>query len=117
MTDNRAEIPAKYKWDLMKIYPDMETFDSDFAKAKEIIDHFPAHEKTMCESAEGLLSMLKDNLACERLISKLFQFAHLSSDLDKSDNTYLALMGRMINLANTAGAASYFVSPALIPSR
>lgn len=114
MTDNRAEIPAKYKWDLTKIYPDMETFDSDFAKAKEIIDHFPAHEKTMCESAEGLLSMLKDNLACERLISKLFQFAHLSSDLDKSDNTYLALMGRMINLANTAGAASYFVSPALI---
>ena len=114
MTDNRAEIPAKYKWDLTKIYPDMAAFDADYAKAKEIIDRFPAHEKTMCESAEGLLAMMKDDLAAERLISKLFQFAHLSSDLDKSDNTYLALMGRMINLANTAGAASYFVSPALV---
>ncbi len=114
MTDIRSEIPAKYKWDLTKIYPDMETFDADYAKAKALIDSFPAHEKTMTESAEGLLAMFKDELAIERLISKLFQFAHLSSDLDKSDNTYLALMGRMMNLANTAGAASYFVSPAIV---
>ncbi len=58
--------------------------------------------------------MLSDELALDRLFNKLFSFAHLSSDLDKSDNTYLALMGRVMNLANDASAASYFVSPAIV---
>ncbi len=114
MTQNRADIPAKYKWDLSAIYPDMEAFQADCARIKEIIDRFPAHEETMTKSAEGLLAMLKDDLAAERIMNKLFSYAHLSSDLDKSDNSFLALMGGVMNLANEAAAKAYFVSPAIV---
>ncbi len=114
MTDNRADIPAKYKWDLTAIYADSAAFDADFARAQEMIAKFPAHAETMTSSAEALLSTLEDAVALERVISKLFTFAHLNSDLDTSDNTYLALSGKMSDLANAAGAASYFVSPMLI---
>ena len=114
MTDVRADIPAKYKWDLTAIYPDMAAFDADFDKAKELVAAFPKHAETMTKSAEGLYNMLSDKLQIERLIEKLFIFAHLSSDLDLSDNFYLALMGKMQNLACEAGSASFFVSPSLL---
>lgn len=114
MTQNRSEIPAEYKWDLSAIYPDMDAFDADYNKVKVIIDRFHEHEKTMNESAEGLLAMLKDDLAASRLIEKLFIYAHLNSDTDKSNNEYLALMGRMMNLAVELGSVSYFVSPSLV---
>ena len=114
MTENRAEIPAKYKWDLSAIYADMDAFNADYDRAKVMIAEIPAHEATMTKSAEGLLAALEHSTALERVMSKLFSYAHLSSDLDTSDNTYLALSGRVMNLANEAGAASYFFSPALI---
>ena len=34
MTDVRADIPAKYKWDLSVIYADMAAFDADNDRAK-----------------------------------------------------------------------------------
>ena len=114
MTENRAGIPAEYKWDLTAIYADMDAFNTDYARAEAVIAEMPAHEATMTKSAEGLLALLKATIALERLISKLYSYAHLSSDLDTGDNSNLALVGRVMNLVNSAGAAMYFVSPALI---
>ena len=114
MTDQRNDIPAKYKWDLTAIYPDMDAFEADFKRAKELVDVFPRHAETMTKSAEGLYEMLKEKTELERIIEKLFIYAHLNSDLDLSDNYYLSLMGRMQNLACEAGSASFFVSPSLL---
>ncbi len=114
MTDRRKDIPEKYKWDLTAIYPDMAAFDADFEKAKKLVSEFPKHAETMTGSAEGLYNMLCDKTELERIIEKLFTYAHLCSDLDLSDNFYLALMGKMQNLACEAGSASFFVSPSLL---
>ena len=114
MTDQRNDIPAKYKWDLTAIYPDMDAFEADFKRAKALVDAFPRHAETMTKSAEGLYEMLKEKTELERIIEKLFIYAHLNSDLDLSDNYYLSLMGRMQNLACEAGSASFFVSPSLL---
>ena len=114
MTDIRAEIPEKYKWDLTKIYPNPEAFEADYAKAEELIAKFPAHEATMCKSGAKLLAMLRDSTEIEAVLSKLFEYASRSSDVDVSDNTFLALEERVENLADKAAAASFFVTPALI---
>ncbi len=114
MTDVRADIPAKYKWDLTAIYPDMAAFDADYEKAAALVKDFPKHADTMTKSAEGLYNMLAAKTELERVINKLFIFAHLSADLDLSDNFYMALMGKMQNLACEAGSASFFVSPSLL---
>ena len=37
MTDVRADIPAKYKWDLTEIYADAAQFEADFSRAKAAI--------------------------------------------------------------------------------
>lgn len=114
MTDVRADIPAKYKWDLSAIYADMDAFDADFARARDLIAKIPSYEKTMSESPEALCALMEDMTMLDRLISKLFEYASLNSDVDKSDNRWLALVGKVRDLANDAGAAAYFVSPTLI---
>lgn len=114
MTKTRAEIPAQYKWDLTAIYKDQKEFESCYEKAKQMIDAFPSHEKTMTQSAEKLYRMFCDDTAINRLLSKLFVYTHLNSDTDKSDNFFLAQTGRMVNLINNYSAASFFVSPLLI---
>ncbi len=114
MTEKRENISPEYKWDLTAIYPDMAAFDADFKKASEMVADFPRHAETMLKSPEGLYDMLCANTELERIINKLYVYAHLNSDLDLGDNFYLALMGRMQNLACEAGSAAAFVSPTLL---
>ena len=114
MTHVRNEIPAKYKWDLTGIYATEADFEADYARAKALIADFTRHRDTMSRSAQGLHDALQASTELDRVITKLYEFAFLSSDLDKSDNKYLALTGRIANLANDANSASFFLSPMLV---
>lgn len=114
MTDVRADIPAKYKWDLSAIYKSTDDFDADCDKAKKMIEDFPRHAETMTKSPEALLEALEDEVALERILEKLYCYAALNSDLDKSDNFYLALSGRVQNLLCDASSASFFMSPKIL---
>ena len=114
MTDVRAEIPAKYKWDLTAIYPDMDAFNADYDRAKEMIAKFPAHKDTMLTSAEALYAMFCDMTELGRVLNLLYSYASLNSDVDTSDNSYVSLKGRVMNLDNDLSAAAFFVDPYLL---
>ena len=114
MAMDRASIDAKYKWDLTKIYPDEESFESDFAKAESLAADFAVHEGAMTESGEKLFAALCALTDVEAVVEKLWQMAHLSYALDTSDNSAQARMGRVRSLAVRVDSASWFVSPSLI---
>ena len=114
MTNVRADIPAKYKWDMTNIYATEQDFDTDYQKAADMVSAFPAHASTMSESAQGLLAMFTDLTNMLRVVEKLYMYAHLSADADTTDNHYQAMMGKMRNLFNKLGSASFFVTPALL---
>lgn len=114
MTDVRADIPAKYKWDLSAIYENIEAFNADYEKAKKLIEAFPRHAETMTKSPEALYEALEEDTQISRLLEKLYSYAFLNSDLDKSDNFYLALSGKIQNLWCDAGSASFFMRPKML---
>ncbi len=114
MTHIRSEIPAKYKWDLTGIYKTEADFDADFMRAQTLIADYPHYRDTMTKSAQGLYDALQANTDLERILSKLYEYSFLSSDLDKSDNKFLALNGKVMNLLNDAASASFFLSPMLV---
>ena len=111
---NRNEIDARYKWDLTVIYPDVNAFDADMRKAKELIKQFPKHESKMLESGASLYAALTDDIAIGRIIDKLWSYASLSFSLDTSCNEYQALTARVRALATEAGSASWFLAPYLL---
>lgn len=109
----RKDAKESERWDLSAIYPDEECFRADAEKLRALIAAYPENRETMTKSGEGLFRALEKNTEIERLLSRLYEYASLSSDLDKGDNTALARLERIRNLENEAVAASYFLSPDL----
>ncbi|MCD7944315.1 MAG: oligoendopeptidase F [Clostridia bacterium] len=114
MTDDRKQIPEKYKWDLSKIYGSMDAFEADIEAVKDAISRADEHRANMLASANGLLSLMDEMTGVNRIMSKLFSYTSHGSDLDTSDNSFLALVGRVRNLSNDFGEAYYFTDPMLI---
>ena len=110
----RKDIDPKYKWDLTKIYATDADFQAEFDEAQALVKEFPKHEKTMCQSAKGLLEAIKASCSLGEKINKLWSFAHLSFATDTSNNASQARESRVRSLAAAADAASWFVSPYLL---
>ena len=111
---DRKNIDPKYKWDLTKIYATEDDFKADFDSVMEIVKRLPAHEKTMCQSADGLLAVLNDQAKLEYVISKLWVYAHLDFDTDSTNNFAQARLGKVRSLAVSASSAGWFVNPYIL---
>lgn len=114
MTDVRADIPAKYKWDLTKIYKTEEDFERDMQKAREITERVGAHKDDMISSPECLYNTFADFFDAQRVISKLYEYAARSFDVDTSENKYQALSAKVMDLYNKLGEVSFFITPYLL---
>ena len=110
----RNEIETKYKWNTDLIYESLEAFNNDFLKAKELIKALSEKQSVMLSSAEQFYESLELLTKTEKLIVKLYEYSHLNSDVDTSDNSFLALSGKCENLFSEMGAAAYFYAPKII---
>lgn len=111
---DRKNIDPKYKWDLTKIYPTEDDFKADYEAAEALVKSFPAHEKTMCQSAAALLAAIEDYVKIDYIISKLWVYSHLHFDTDTSNNANQARMGRVRSLAVAASSAGWFFGPYIL---
>ena len=114
MTDIRADIPHKYKWDLTKIYKTEADFDEDMKIAEEMIGAFSSHEKDMISTPQCLYATFDALYGIQRLLEKLYQYASRSFDVDTSCNRYQSMTAKVIDLYNKLGEASFFVTPYLL---
>ena len=110
----RNDIETQYKWNTDLIYSSKEAFDKDFEKAGKLIKEIAGREVLMCESARAFYDTLELLTETELIITKLYEYAHLNSDVDTADNAFLALSGKCENLFREMGAAAYYVSPKII---
>ena len=110
----RSEVEQKYTWNTELIYPSLEAFEADFARAKSMIALLAEKKEEMLVGAKGLYGTLELYTQCELLISKLYEYAHLNSDTDTADNDFLALSGKCEDLFSQLVAAAYYITPQLI---
>ena len=111
---DRKSIDPKYKWDLTAIYEDETAFYADYKKVEALVKSYPAHEKTITASAEGLYNALTAMCEIEDLFGTLWQYASLNFAVDTTNNAYQALNAKVRTLAIEAGAASWFVNPYIL---
>ena len=110
----RKDIEQKYKWDLTVIYPDENSFNSDYLKCEHDLKLYSKYAETMAKSAENLLEALEEYSRIEATLEKLWLFASLSFSVDSSDPKNQVMYGRMRNLAVMAGSATWFVTPEIL---
>ena len=109
----RKDADPAYRWDLTAIYKTEADFEAELARARTLTEEYPRHREEMTKSGEGLFAALEADTALSRLLSRLYEYAMLSSDLDKGDNAALGRLSRVEDLENAYRAATYFIPTAV----
>lgn len=105
----REEIACQDKWDIEKIYINVEEWEANFSELKEKAAKVPSFSGKL-KDAEKLLEFFKLDEEVSRLAEKLFVYAHLRSDEDTANSAFIALKNKIdAYLAELAAMSSFFI--------
>ena len=93
----RDEVSNDYKWDLTKIYKTDEEWNKDYQKLESEIIKIKDYTNFI-ESSENLYNFLTFNEKIERLLNKLYYYAHLNFDVDTLNDKYQEMNQKMIDM-------------------
>lgn len=110
----RSEIDDKYKWDLTTIYQNEEKWQKDYEKAQSLLEKVPLYRKEFLQSADNLLAFLKFDEKVDRLISKLYYYAHLNHDANTLEEKYKKMYDKIKNLNIRYNKLTTFFVPAIM---
>lgn len=77
----RDEVAEGLKWDLSPVYADAAAWEADFARLEEVGAPVAAMEGKL-DGAAAALELFRAEEALDRLLEKLYTFAHLKHDED-----------------------------------
>lgn len=106
----RSSIDNKYKWDLSKMYSSSDEFYKDLQKAKEAIDKLAGYQGQLTNSKENFISFLKLDDTVERLINKLYCFAHLNCDVEPTNQDYQKMQASVLTLVEQSSSKLTFIN-------
>ncbi len=105
----RAEIPARFQWNLSDIFPDWSAWQAAFAALDARIGEFAGLKGTLAAGAGALLRAFRLNDELGQLAYKIWYFASLRYDEDQRDNTVNAKRQQVqLQLAKLGQASSWF---------
>ena len=110
----RSEIDDKYKWDLTTIYQNEEKWQKDYEKAQSLLEKVALYRKKFLQSADNLLAFLKFDEKVDRLISKLYYYAHLNHDANTLEEKYKKMYDKIKNLNIRYNKLTTFFVPAIM---
>ena len=110
----RSEINDDYKWDLTTIYKSDEDWKKDFKRAEKLLEKISFYKDDFLKSADNLLEFLLFNEKVDRLINKLYYYAHLNYDSDTLNDDYKKMNEKITNLFSKYGEYTAFVTPSLL---
>ena len=111
---DRNQIEEKYKWDLTKIYKNIDEFNKDFQKVSKQIEEFTKYEDIMDNSAEDFYNTLNKYFEISKAIEKLSVYTHLLFDEDTGNNNNQALNAKTSNLYDKFIKSSFFITPKIL---
>lgn len=107
----RKNIASEHKWDLTPLFESDEKWEHFFLQTEKEIDQYQPYMGRLSESVDVFSAAIGLHLDMMRRIEKLFTYAHLKSDQDKSNQLYLGMHQRAMNLFSRASEAASFMTP------
>lgn len=107
----RSEIPEAHRWDLSPLYASDDEWERHCAELEKRMEGYAAYRGRMGESLALFKEALEFDLVLSRELERLYTYAHLKSDEDKTNQRYMGLYGRAMNLYNRASELSSFMTP------
>ena len=107
----RSDVPESNKWDLTPLFDSDGSWETFFAETENKMSGYQRYKGHLAESAQLLGNAIGFHMSVSRSIEKLYTYAHLKSDEDKSGQYYLGLFQRGLSLYTRAGEISSFITP------
>lgn len=109
----RNEIKKEYTWDIESVYENIEQWEEDFKKLKNVSVRLGEY-KGKLKDEKNLLKYFKENEEISRLFSKLFIYAHLKSDEDTTVTTYQSIKNKIDSFEATFKSINSFFIPEIL---
>ena len=107
----RKAIPEKHRWDLSPLFSSSEEWDQLYSEVEKKLPEYETYRGKLGESAQTLSGAIAFSLETGRNIEKLYVYAHLKSDEDKSNQQYLGMYQRAVALYTRAAEQASFFTP------
>jgi len=111
MIPKRDEIPDDQKWDLAPLFESVEAWEKLYSQTESELESYLSFKGRLGDSLTVMTEALEFHLSLSRRVEKLYTYAHLKSDEDKSNQFYLGLYQRAINLFTRTSELSSFITP------
>lgn len=114
MTDtipNRDSIPVDHQWDLTSLFSSNDDWYRLFSEIEISIETYSTLRGRLSESVAIFRKAIEFDLALSRNLEKLYTYAHLKSDEDKSNQYYQGMHQQAMNLFTRASEYSSFMTP------
>ena len=108
---DRKDIPAEHKWDLTTLFETDAPWETLFVELEAKLTSYEKFRGHLKDSAAIFKKAIEFHLEVSRKIEMLYTYAHLKSDEDKSNQHYLGLHQRALNLLTRASEAASFLTP------
>lgn len=109
----RSEVSSDYKWDLTPIYSCSAKWYEDYDKAKIEIKKIDNYHNFI-ENCDNLYEFLIYDEKTDRLLNKLYYYAHLNFDSDTLNTEYQTMHEKILDLFQEYSELSSFVIPTFL---
>ena len=107
----RKDIQPGDKWDLSPMFADDGSWETLYRSLEGRIASYADFRGTMSRSLEQFRDTIGFDISVSRDLEKLYTYAHLKSDEEKSNQFYLAMYQKSVNLYTRISEASSFITP------
>ncbi|TXS96523.1 oligoendopeptidase F [Parahaliea maris] len=110
----RADIPAKYKWDLSDMYASTAAWEADVKRLQDAIPAIEKYKGHLADDGETLLAAIRESEQLSRLLGRLYVYAGLKSFEDMRVGEDSARFSRAQGLSAELQTATAFMTPELV---
>jgi oligoendopeptidase F len=107
----RKSISDDHKWDLTSLFNSDRDWGKWFVEAESQFNCYAGFKGRLAESVHVLKEAIDFHLSLTRKIERIYTYAQLKSDEDKSNQFYLGLHQRAVGLNNRASESASFMVP------
>jgi len=111
MIAEREDVPDENKWVLIPLFESDEAWENLFSKIEKKLESYDDYRGRLKESVRLFKEAIEFHLGLTRKIERLYTYAHLKSDEDKSNQYYLGLHQRALNVYTRASEMASFMTP------
>ncbi len=113
-TQNRAEIPTEYKWDVAPIFPSWDAWEAGMKTLDAKMAEFAALKGTLGQGPQAVLHAYRLSDEIGILLGKVDGFTQLQRDVDTKNQDVSAKFQRVRALVAKFGTATAWFTPELL---